>query len=118
MTVEYAQLSRTQRQDVRAAQRTFEGAYIRSAFSELTFGLIILRLFAKEFLYVGTVYTIHAIFMVFLSLYQRQQKEKIFLETPDMEFVTSGHFVLLSAFLTLATHCALLALLIAMGSHD
>lgn len=115
---DYRSLTTPQQQDVRASQRTFDGAYIRTAFSELTFGLVILRLFSKEFLPVGTVYTVHALAMVILAIYQRWKTDLLFLKYLDREFVTSGNLVLASGLLAIAADVVLLVLILRMPTHS
>jgi hypothetical protein len=40
--------------EIRAAQRTFEGAYIRTSLSQFSFALIVLKIFTSEFYSIGT----------------------------------------------------------------
>uniref|UniRef100_V5EA60 DUF202 domain-containing protein n=1 Tax=Kalmanozyma brasiliensis (strain GHG001) TaxID=1365824 RepID=V5EA60_KALBG len=44
--------------DYRAVQRTFDGAYARTALGQLCYATVILRLFQPKFFYVGLVYAI------------------------------------------------------------
>ncbi|WFC97162.1 hypothetical protein MBRA1_003828 [Malassezia brasiliensis] len=46
-------LNSTERLDLRASQRTFDGAYTRSALGQLSFALAVMRLFQKEFFWIG-----------------------------------------------------------------
>ncbi|CBQ72721.1 conserved hypothetical protein [Sporisorium reilianum SRZ2] len=46
--------------DYRAVQRTFDGAYARTALGQLCYATVILRLFQPKFFYVGLVYAILA----------------------------------------------------------
>lgn len=39
--------------EIRAAQRTFEGAYIRTSLSQFSFALIVLKIFTSEFYSIG-----------------------------------------------------------------
>jgi uncharacterized membrane protein YidH (DUF202 family) len=39
--------------EIRAAQRTFEGAYIRTSLSQFSFALVILKIFTSEFYSIG-----------------------------------------------------------------
>jgi uncharacterized membrane protein YidH (DUF202 family) len=41
--------------EIRAAQRTFEGAYIRTSLSQFSFALIVLKIFTSEFYSIGTL---------------------------------------------------------------
>ncbi|SPO27052.1 uncharacterized protein UTRI_10514_B [Ustilago trichophora] len=44
--------------DYRAVQRTFDGAYARTALGQLCYAIVILRLFQPKFFYVGLVYAV------------------------------------------------------------
>ena len=41
--------------EIRAAQRTFEGAYMRTSLSQFSFALIVLKIFTSEFYSIGKV---------------------------------------------------------------
>jgi hypothetical protein len=43
--------------EIRAAQRTFEGAYIRTSLSQFSFALIVLKIFTSEFYSIGNLST-------------------------------------------------------------
>lgn len=45
--------------EIRAAQRTFEGAYIRTALSQFSFSLIVLKIFTAEFYGVGALFAVY-----------------------------------------------------------
>lgn len=66
-------LPRDQKLDVRATQRTFEGAYIRTALGQLSFALVILKIFSREFLPIGTVFTIQGFVILVIGLYRRKK---------------------------------------------
>ncbi|GME67834.1 unnamed protein product [[Candida] boidinii] len=68
-----------QKLDIRAHQRTYQGAYIRSCIGALTFSIIILKLFSKEFLNVGFVYTIYGFFIFIVSLLRSKNIDLYFL---------------------------------------
>ena len=42
--------------EIRAAQRTFEGAYIRTSLSQFSFALVVLKIFTSEFYSIGEIY--------------------------------------------------------------
>ena len=46
-------LSPSELVEIRAAQRTFEGAYIRTSLSQFSFALIVLKIFTSEFYSIG-----------------------------------------------------------------
>jgi uncharacterized membrane protein YidH (DUF202 family) len=44
--------------EIRAAQRTFEGAYIRTSLSQFSFALIVLKIFTSEFYSIGALFAV------------------------------------------------------------
>lgn len=42
--------------EIRAAQRTFEGAYIRTALGQFSFSLVVLKIFTSEFYGIGALF--------------------------------------------------------------
>lgn len=58
--------------DIRATQRTFEGAYIRTALGQLTFALVVLKLFSAEFVAIGTVFTVQGVVILGVAGYRRR----------------------------------------------
>ncbi|KAI0339150.1 hypothetical protein BDW22DRAFT_1362109 [Trametopsis cervina] len=58
--------------EVRARQRTFDGAYGRSALGNLGYALTVLRLFDERFYRIGILYTVLAC-MLFILAFLRQR---------------------------------------------
>ncbi|KIP06670.1 hypothetical protein PHLGIDRAFT_50836, partial [Phlebiopsis gigantea 11061_1 CR5-6] len=58
--------------EIRARQRTFDGAYGRSALGSMGYALTALRLFDKRFYNIGIVYTVLS-GMFFVLAYMRQR---------------------------------------------
>lgn len=56
--------------DIRAYQRTFDGAYTRTALGQLSYAILILRLFERDFYWCGLVYTLLAIQLIFVGMYR------------------------------------------------
>jgi hypothetical protein len=56
---------------LRAAQRTFEGAYVRTALAQLALALAVLRLFTAEFAGVGALFGAYGAAVLALALYRR-----------------------------------------------
>ena len=54
----------------RAAQRTFDGAYVRSALGEMGFALTVLRLFQREFFWVGTACCVQALCILITAVFR------------------------------------------------
>lgn len=59
--------------EIRAAQRTFEGAYIRTAIGQFSFALIVLKIFTAEFYSIGALFAVYGAGILFISLFRRQQ---------------------------------------------
>ncbi|KAK3690828.1 hypothetical protein LTR37_018956 [Vermiconidia calcicola] len=72
--------------EIRAAQRTFEGAYIRTSLSQFSFALIVLKIFTAEFYSIGLtrMFDIGALFAVYgagvlaVSAFRRMQGNRQF----------------------------------------
>jgi hypothetical protein len=56
--------------DLRAYQRTFDGAYTRTALGQLSYAILILKLFEKDFYWCGLVYTALAAQLIFIGAYR------------------------------------------------
>ncbi|ODV69524.1 hypothetical protein HYPBUDRAFT_3496 [Hyphopichia burtonii NRRL Y-1933] len=101
--------------DVRAHQRTYEGAFTRSAISSLSFAILIIKLFSKEFLPVGTVYTAYGCLLYFIGVVKAASVDIYYNPKKDMEmFKTSGDTVLLLSIISLASYIALFILVLRM----
>lgn len=59
--------------EIRAAQRTFEGAYIRTAIGQFSFALVVLKIFTAEFYSIGALFAVYGAGILFISLFRRQQ---------------------------------------------
>lgn len=97
------------RLDVRAHQRTYEGAYTRTAISCLSFSIVIIKLFSAEFLPIGTVYTAYGCLLYFMGVIKAGSVD--FYYNPEKnkeEFVTAGDSVILLTGISLASYLALL----------
>ncbi|KAI1399342.1 hypothetical protein F4819DRAFT_420064 [Hypoxylon fuscum] len=69
--------------EIRAAQRTFEGAYMRTALSQFSFALIILKIFTSEFYAIGALFAVYGATVLLCSMYRRYQGNKQFFTTMD-----------------------------------
>ncbi|KAI0034431.1 hypothetical protein K488DRAFT_11492, partial [Vararia minispora EC-137] len=56
--------------EIRARQRTFEGAYARSALANLGYSLTILRLFDRRFFKIGILYAAMALLVLVCAYYR------------------------------------------------
>ncbi|KAL7911980.1 hypothetical protein GGI35DRAFT_303376 [Trichoderma velutinum] len=102
--------------EIRAAQRTFEGAYMRTALGLFSFSLVILKVFTEEFYPIGALFAAFGTAILLVSMYRRYQGHRQFFvaESPDgvmrRKFRTSGDTVLLLTALSLCAYSTLLAL--------
>lgn len=103
------------RQDVRAHQRTYEGAYTRTAISSLLFAVVIIKLFSPEFLPIGIVYTVYGFVLYAVGLVKARRLDTYAAdgagEGSDL-FQTAGDSVLVLAGVSVATYVALLVLVL------
>jgi len=101
---------------VRSAQRTFEGAYIRTSLSQFTFSLTVLKVFTSDFYSIGALFAAYGVVVFLVSAYRRQQgNQQFFNEIGDdglgrPKFRTSGNVVVVLTLLTVAAYAALLVL--------
>ncbi|KAM0276151.1 hypothetical protein ACHAQH_007039 [Verticillium albo-atrum] len=115
--------------EIRAAQRTFEGAYMRTALGQFSFALIILKIFTSEFYAIGALFAVYGAAVMLVAIYRRYEgNRQFFLSAPDVDaagdrapgelgdeapakkFRTSGNSVALLAGLSLAAYATLLVL--------
>lgn len=102
---------------MRAAQRTFEGAYVRTALSQFSFALVVLKIFTAEFYSIGALFATYGFGILLVSLFRRQQGNKQFfseiLEDGEhyKRFRTSGNVVLGLTALTTGAYVSLMILI-------
>ncbi|KAI1657865.1 hypothetical protein F4813DRAFT_358215 [Daldinia decipiens] len=102
--------------EIRAAQRTFEGAYMRTALSQFSFALIILKIFTSEFYAIGALFAVYGAGVLLCSIYRRYQGNTQFLTSTDNDgelknkFRTSGNSVLLLTTLSIGAYVGLMVL--------
>ncbi|KAK0336483.1 hypothetical protein LTR91_015545 [Friedmanniomyces endolithicus] len=71
-------LSPSELVEIRAAQRTFEGAYIRTSLSQFSFALIVLKIFTSEFYSIGALFAIYGAGILAASAFRRMQGNRQF----------------------------------------
>ncbi|EGR51188.1 uncharacterized protein TRIREDRAFT_45512 [Trichoderma reesei QM6a] len=108
--------------EIRAAQRTFEGAYMRTALGIFSFSLVILKVFTEEFYGIGALFAAFGTAILLVAVYRRYQGNRQFFvaESPDddgcgdtilrRKFRTSGDTVVLLTVLSLCAYATLLGL--------
>ncbi|KAL8861025.1 MAG: hypothetical protein Q9178_002538 [Gyalolechia marmorata] len=107
--------------EIRAAQRTFEGAYIRTALGQFSFALIILKIFTSEFYSIGALFAIYGSGILITSLLRRQQGNKQFFSEAGEDglnrkkFRTSGNVVVVLTAFSVAAYACLLGLTLQLG---
>lgn len=113
--------------EIRAAQRTFEGAYMRTALSQFSFALIILKIFTSEFYAIGALFAVYGAAVMLVAAYRRYEGNRQFFSEDVLEedehdpgsavvaqrkrFRTSGNSVLMLTLLSLSAYISLLVLL-------
>ncbi|KAH8910882.1 hypothetical protein BR93DRAFT_299276 [Coniochaeta sp. PMI_546] len=120
--------------EIRAAQRTFEGAYMRTALSQFSFSLIILKIFTSEFYTIGALFAVYGAAIMLVAAYRRYEGNRQFFDDEESEdesyteadgrtrsirrsvvvrkkFRTSGNTVALLMLLSLLAYVSLMVLL-------
>ncbi|KAL1708828.1 hypothetical protein EV121DRAFT_276794 [Schizophyllum commune] len=119
--------------ELRARQRTFHGAYSRTALSNLGYSLTILRLFDDRFHKIGVLFAVFGVLMFCIAYYRSRHskhdfadnniktgKEGRVMQTDGQHgkriygrpYITAGKFVVLVALLVLGLELALLIMLL------
>jgi hypothetical protein len=102
--------------EIRAAQRTFEGAYIRTALSQFSFALVVLKIFTAEFYSIGALFAVYGAGIIIVSLYRRWVGNRQFFSEIGEDglnrkkFKTSGNAVAILTALSVAAYASLIAL--------
>ncbi|KAH8675868.1 hypothetical protein BX600DRAFT_453755 [Xylariales sp. PMI_506] len=108
--------------EIRAAQRTFEGAYMRTALSQFSFALIILKIFTSEFYAIGALFAFYGAAIMLVAIYRRYQGNRQFFTATDHDgelrkkFRTSGNSVLLLTLISLSAYITLIVLTWSLAS--
>lgn len=107
--------------EVRAAQRTFEGAYVRTALAQFSFALIVLRIFSPEFYSIGALFAVYGTGVLIIGLFRRRQGNRQFFSevgedgVPRHKFQTSGNAVVTLTALSVAAYGCLIGLTLKLG---
>ncbi|KAH8815275.1 hypothetical protein F5884DRAFT_663471 [Xylogone sp. PMI_703] len=102
--------------EIRAAQRTFEGAYIRTALGQFSFALVVLRIFTQEFYSIGALFAAYGAGILLVSMYRRYEGNRQFFSEVGEDglgrkkFRTSGNAVIVLTALSLGAYITLLVL--------
>lgn len=101
---------------MRAAQRTFEGAYVRTSLSQFSFALVVLKIFTSEFYSIGALFAVYGAGVLMVGVYRRHQGNRQFFSEVGEDglnrkkFRTSGNVVLVLTALSIAAYISLLVL--------
>lgn len=102
--------------EIRAAQRTFEGAYVRTALGQFSFALVVLKIFTSEFYSIGALFATYGVGILLVSLYRRYEgNRQFFSEVGDdglgkKKFRTSGNAVVVLTALSVGAYASLIVL--------
>ncbi|RMZ01753.1 hypothetical protein D0864_03381, partial [Hortaea werneckii] len=108
--------------EIRAAQRTFEGAYIRTSLGQFSFSLVVLKIFTAEFYSIGALFAVYGAGVLAVSAFRRMQGNRQFFSEIGEDglsrkradakpsFRTSGNVVVLLTSLSVAAYICLLVL--------
>ena len=109
--------------EIRAAQRTFEGAYVRTALGQLSFALVVVRIFTSEFYAIGALFAVYGAGILFISLFRRMEGNRQFFSELGEDglhrrrFRTSGNVVTVVTALSVAAYASLLVLTFRLGNN-
>jgi uncharacterized membrane protein YidH (DUF202 family) len=107
--------------EVRAAQRTFEGAYVRTAISQFSFALVVLKIFTAEFYSIGALFAVYGAGVLAVSLWRRHEGNKaVFCEVAEDgvrrgRFKSSGNVVVVLTGLSIVAYGCLLLLVMRLS---
>lgn len=110
--------------EIRAAQRTFEGAYIRTALGQFSFALIVLKIFTKEFYSIGALFATYGAGILMVSVYRRYEgNRQFFSEVGDdgmgrKKFRTSGNAVVVLTALSMVAYATLIVLTVRLVDDE
>ncbi|CAP69402.1 uncharacterized protein PODANS_1_10670 [Podospora anserina S mat+] len=76
--------------EIRAAQRTFEGAYMRTALSQFSFALVILKIFTSEFYPIGALFACYGTAIMLVAIYRRYEGNRQFFDSVESEDESSS----------------------------
>jgi uncharacterized membrane protein YidH (DUF202 family) len=109
-------LTNTELVEIRAAQRTFEGAYIRTSLGQFSFALVVLKIFTAEFYSIGALFAIYGAGVLGVSAFRRMQGNRQFFSEVGEDglrrkrFRTSGNVVVVLTALSVLSYISLLVL--------
>lgn len=73
-------LTKAQKLDIRAHQRTYQGAYIRTCIGSLSFSLLVMKLFSKEFMSIGLVFQVYSLLICVIGYHRASNMDLYFID--------------------------------------
>ncbi|KAF9571408.1 hypothetical protein EC968_000623 [Mortierella alpina] len=98
--------------EIRARERTFDGAYWRTAMKSFSMGMIIIRLFTKSFYKIGITFVAFGMAMLGISFLRRKAAGDVFDQRQPFE--TSGFWVLVTTLVASVTYVVLFVMIMRM----
>ncbi|GJJ67830.1 hypothetical protein EMPS_00176 [Entomortierella parvispora] len=95
--------------EIRARERTFDGAYWRTAMKSFSMGMLILRLFTRSFYKVGLLFVVFGMAMLGIAFLRRKAAGDVFDQRKPFE--TSGFWVMITTLVTTITYFIIFALI-------
>lgn len=92
-----------------ARERTFDGAYWRTAMKSFSMGMIIIRLFTHAFYKIGIIFVAFGMVMLGISLLRRQAAGDVF--DRRQPFVTAGFWVMITTLITTIAYVILFVMI-------
>ena len=91
--------------ELRAAQRTFEGAYVRAAIAQFVFALFVLKVFSEAFYGVGIAFGVFGGGMMGAGWLRRREGRRVLVEVGERrKFQTSGNVVVVVCAVSLCVY--------------
>ncbi|KAI8600637.1 hypothetical protein EDD21DRAFT_415653 [Dissophora ornata] len=98
--------------EIRARERTFDGAYWRTAMKSFSMGMIIIRLFTSAFYKIGIIFVVFGMAMLGISVLRRKASGDVFDQRKAFE--TSGFWVMFTTFITTVTYALMFWLIMSL----
>ncbi|KAK3810026.1 MAG: hypothetical protein J3Q66DRAFT_351910 [Benniella sp.] len=95
--------------EIRARERTFDGAYWRTAMKAFSMGLIVIRLFSDAFYKIGIVFVVFGMALLGISFLRRKAAGDVFDQRKPFE--TAGFWIMITTVVTTVTYLVLFSMI-------
>ncbi|KAF8982932.1 hypothetical protein BGZ46_000347 [Entomortierella lignicola] len=95
--------------EVRARERTFDGAYWRTAMKAFSMGMVVIRLFTPAFYKVGIIFVVFGAALLGISVLRRNASGDVF--DQQKPFETSGFWVMITTLISTIAYVILFVLI-------